>query len=166
MGGFKKPQFLLTLVIYLCWTWRPGIESVVFESAYHVIGLKTPSLWVTLNSFPGLHSDWVQNFFCWYSVIDLCWYKWVGRKRSKMCRHNIGMVQNSLWRRRWNLWRQKRFQEKDISKKLRKEWITTGIRTSWSMYFSSYYFTETNFMLFISLTLISMSYESKKNAHL
>ena len=34
-----------------------GIESVVYESAYHVIGLKTPSLWVTLISIPGLHGN-------------------------------------------------------------------------------------------------------------
>ena len=33
------------------------IELVVRESVYHVIGLKTPSLWVTLTSIPGLHDD-------------------------------------------------------------------------------------------------------------
>ena len=36
--------------------WRTGITDVVRESAYHVIGLKTRSLWVTLTSIPGLHS--------------------------------------------------------------------------------------------------------------
>ena len=33
------------------------MESVVRESAYHVIGLKTLSLWVTLTSIPGLHQN-------------------------------------------------------------------------------------------------------------
>ena len=41
--------------------WRPGIESVVCESAYHVIGLKTLSLWVTLTSIPGLQSRIMKN---------------------------------------------------------------------------------------------------------
>ena len=34
---------------------RAGITEVVRESAYHVIDLKTRSLWVTLTSIPGLH---------------------------------------------------------------------------------------------------------------
>ena len=33
------------------------MESVVRESAYHVIGLKTLSLWVTLTSIPGFHQN-------------------------------------------------------------------------------------------------------------
>ena len=34
-----------------------GVESVNRESGCHMIGLKTPSLWVTLTSIPGLHKD-------------------------------------------------------------------------------------------------------------
>ena len=35
--------------------WRPGIESVVCESAYYVIDLKKPSLLVTIISISGIH---------------------------------------------------------------------------------------------------------------
>ena len=36
--------------------WRVGITAVVRTSAYHVIGWKTRSLWVTLTSIPGLYA--------------------------------------------------------------------------------------------------------------
>ena len=36
--------------------WRVGITEVVRESAYHVISLKTRSLWVTLTSIASLYA--------------------------------------------------------------------------------------------------------------
>ena len=36
--------------------WRVGITEVVRESVYHVISLKTRSLWVTLTSIAGLYA--------------------------------------------------------------------------------------------------------------
>ena len=42
---------------------RPGIELVVRDLAYHVIGLKTQCLWVTLTAIPGLHWALCINFF-------------------------------------------------------------------------------------------------------
>ena len=52
--------------------WRAGITEVVSESVYHVIVLKTRSLWVTLTSIPGLHTAlqlWFIVFFCWTIII-------------------------------------------------------------------------------------------------
>lgn len=51
---------------------RPGTESVVRESAYHVIGLNTPSLWVTLTSIPVPHSCKGRNFNCTSGFLALC----------------------------------------------------------------------------------------------
>ena len=50
--------FLLDWSTYVCLskTIETGIELVVRDLAYHVIGLKTYSLWVTLTAIPGLHS--------------------------------------------------------------------------------------------------------------
>ena len=46
--------------------WRVGITEVVRESAYHVISLKTRSLWVTLTS--------IASGPMWHKYVCMCVY--------------------------------------------------------------------------------------------